>query len=166
MSVHKKKFVDRWVFSFLLFILFVAMYAAYYYMSKDKLFLELSTAFPYGSSMSNIKQFLLFGGLLGIIWGLLSLVLKAILSGIKNLFGGRRCTLCNPILSLISYGAWLLMAFQLLYLEPRYTDVGVAIILLAGKPLFYAALLLVVVSVIWFIFSLIFYFTKKDASWK
>jgi hypothetical protein len=24
----------------------------------------------------------------------------------------------------------------------------------------------VVVSVIWFIFSLIFYFTKKDASWK
>lgn len=71
------------------------------------------------------------------------------------LFGLRRLRLAGPILLLLGYLPWLAFGYNLVYLEPRYAAIAIAIILFFGKPLLYASAVIVGLGILGFLFLLL-----------
>jgi len=71
----------------------------------------------------------------GIVFGLLSMILMYLLW----LFGLRKIKIGFSIALIIAYIPWIIFGYELVYKEPRYTEIATAIIIFLGKPMLYAS---------------------------
>ncbi len=99
----------------------------------------------------------------GIILALLSLVVYMLLLGIKRLARLKKLTCLNPVLLAISFLPWFLLARQLVYFEPRYTDIAKALISFIGEPLYDATVFVFILSALWLILLITVRFAGKPS---
>lgn len=97
------------------------------------------------------EQYTPYGGL---AFGLLSLLLIALLAGIFRLVGFSRFRFARPLLVILGFAPWAAFGYQLVYREPRYATIAKAIIEYLGEPLLYAGSALVGVGILWFVVTL------------
>lgn len=127
---------------FLAFLLFSMVFAGFSF------FLKSDT-----TAVTNQEMLTLFGKfspLGGVVFGFLSMLVMYLL----RLFGLRKLRFSGPILLLLSFLPWLAFGYQLVYLEPRYASIAVAIILFLGTPLLYASAVLSALAILWFVILL------------
>ena len=82
----------------------------------------------------------------GVAFGILSMLGMYIV----RLFGLRKIRIGGPILLILGYLPWLIFGYNLVYLEPRYATIAIAIIAFIGKPMLYASSALVGLGIILF----------------
>ena len=119
---------------------------------------------PTGITNSTIvtlfEQYTPYGGL---AFGLLSLLLIAILAGFFRLVGLSKTRFSRPVLVVLGFAPWAAFGYQLVYREPRYAIIAKAIIEFLGEPLLYAGSALVGVGVLWLIVS---FFKPSSSSYE
>jgi hypothetical protein len=74
---------------------------------------------------------------------------------IIRLFGLRRIKVGGALLIIIGFIPWLIFGYDLVYLEPRYAVIAIAIIAFLGKPMLYASAVMVGLGVIWLLLLII-----------
>ena len=81
------------------------------------------------------------GALIGIALGLVTYLATGAVYLLARLFrmGARR--LVALVLTALGYGAWLALGYDLVYVEPRHTEIARVIITYLGKPMLYSATL-------------------------
>lgn len=89
--------------------------------------------------------------------GLISMILMYII----RLFGLRKIRIGGAILLMIGFLPWLIFGYDLVYLEPRYASMAIAIINFLGQPMFYASAIMVGLGLIWLLVTL---FTKSKGA--
>jgi hypothetical protein len=119
---------------------------------------------PTGITNSTIvtlfEQYTPYGGL---AFGLLTLLLIAILAGFFRLVGLSKTRFSRPVLVVLGFAPWAAFGYQLVYREPRYAIIAKAIIEFLGEPLLYAGSALVGVGVLWLIVS---FFKPSSSSYE
>lgn len=97
------------------------------------------------------EQYTPYGGL---VFGLLSLLLIALLAGIFRLVGLSKTRFSRPLMVTLGFAPWAAFGYQLVYREPRYATIAKAIIEYLGEPLLYAGSVLVGVGVLCLVVAL------------
>ncbi|MBS3176736.1 hypothetical protein J4457_05890 [Candidatus Woesearchaeota archaeon] len=128
-------FARKGVFFIVVFLVFSAVFALGFIMTKENSITE------YGTGNSQILSiFSSYGMAFGVILGILTLIGLIIARGIASLLALTRFHAANQIISILAHCGWLAFAVQLVYFEGRFTSIGSAIILFIGYPLFYASI--------------------------
>ena len=97
----------------------------------------------------------------GVIFAFFIMLSSYVLHGIKILFRGKNFYFLNPFLLAIAVAPWFILAYELLYKEKRYTDIGRGLITYVGKSLWITTEIMLGLCVVWFIVSLIIFLKKK-----
>lgn len=147
----KKSFFDRWFFPLIISIIFSAIFVALYMYYKESAI--ITSGITGNIKVSNIFE--TYGIYVGLVLWLLSLITIHLLFLIKFLLWLRRFTILNPFIYLVVYGGIFWFGYFLAYFEPRYTDIGRAIIDFFSRPLMYTSLVIIIFSIIWFLFAII-----------
>lgn len=135
-------FGQKAIMPFLAFIFFGLLFMAFGF-----------TLVPDTTSLTNqgmIDIFQKWSPYAGFVFGFLSMILMYII----RLFGLRRLRFCGGIIILAGFLPWLLFGYNLVYLEPRYASIAVAIILFLGKPMLYAGAVMVALGLLSFLLCL------------
>ncbi len=141
----QKKFLQSKLSFFLLWIIFIAVFYASYFIFWNK---ELSIA------NFQIKEiFQKYNIYFPLAFWLIALIFSAILLFIKFILR-LNFLLVNIIIYLLVYWFFLILWIQLQYFEPRYTDIAIALIDNYALPL-------IIASSTTIIFTFIFSFLKK-----
>ncbi len=96
-----------------------------------------------------MKIFTAWTPYLGIVFAFLSYLVYLTLGGIKRLVGLKRFVSINPFLLGAAILPWLVFARQLVYFEPRYTDIARALISFVGEPLLAASIFGLILAALW-----------------
>lgn len=126
-----KQFIASKAYSLLTFLVFAGVTTLAFFLLK-----------PAGADISNseiIRVFSLAGWFTGLATALLSLVLFGILKLLNRLFGLGKNLLTRVLILLLSLLPWLVMSWQILG-EPRYTNIGKAIIDFVARPMLWGSL--------------------------
>ena len=97
-----------------------------------------------------------YASFLGIGLGLVSFLVVGLLYLIVRLIMRRSSRLVALILTALGYAPWLVLGWDLVYREPRYSEVARAIITYTGKPMLYAAAIVCGVALIGVPLTLVF----------
>ncbi|MFH0891683.1 MAG: hypothetical protein V1867_02790 [Candidatus Falkowbacteria bacterium] len=138
---------------------FVFFALAYYVFFKSSLPSLLSEA----GDIANPKilsAFTRFGAYAGFIMAFLSALIYSVLALVRRFAGGRNIRLLDPVFFAAAVLPWYFFARELVYNEPRYTDIGRAIITFVGGPALITAGTILVFSALWFVISLIIKFRR------
>lgn len=138
---------------------FVFFALAYYVFFKSSLPSLLAEA----GDISNPKildAFTRFGAYAGVIMAFLSALIYLVLALIRRFVGGKNIHLLSPFMFALSVLPWYFFARELVYNEPRYTDIGRAIITFVGGPALITVGTMLVFSALWFLISLIIKFRR------
>ena len=107
-----------------------------------------------------LKIFNTYGVYGGILLGLISMFIGYILLGLKKLFRLGKFSLVNPVLLILSYAPWYVLA-NALASEPRYTDLARLVLDFLVEPIRNASLFMFFVSAVWLVVVIIFMVVKK-----
>ncbi len=114
---------------FVLWLLFTVIFFALAYFARKEI--ELGTASPY-------QYYTKYGLYLPLVLGWLTILKSYILLFFTYIFHLRH-TLVKIGIYVLLYGFWLLLGYQLVYSEPRYTDIAIVLIDAYGFPVLIAA---------------------------
>ena len=101
-----------------------------------------------------------YAAFLGVGLGLVSFLVVGLVYLIARLVMRKSSRLVALVLTALGYAPWLVFGWDLVYREPRYSEVARAIITYTGKPMFYSAVLVCGVAVVGIPLTLVF---KKRA---
>ncbi len=110
-----------------------------------------------------IDSFKVWSPYAGILAALVSALIYFILLGIKRLVGLKKFVILNPIFVFISFLPWFLLGRQLVYFEPRYTDIAKALISFVGEPLYQASVFAFILTGIWLAALIVLKLTRLRA---
>lgn len=96
-----------------------------------------------------------YSAFFGVGIGLLSMIGLYILFMFFMVFGKNARRFTSPFITLLITGAWTGFGYQLVFLEPRNTDIARAIIDFCGLPLLWSSAVIAGLSFIWLIINLI-----------
>ncbi|MFA6523342.1 MAG: hypothetical protein WCS85_03155 [Candidatus Peribacteraceae bacterium] len=132
---------------FLWALLFLAIFVAVFYLQKP-------TTLPVNNG--TIKEiFATYGAASGAIVALLGILVMYILALVKRLVGLRKFPILNPVVIFAVAFSGFVFGWELLYVEPTYTDIARAIIGYLGRPLFYASGIISALALVWFLIILL-----------
>ncbi len=150
----KRSFINRAWWPLLAMILFAGVYYVSYQM--------LSPAPTDIDSTKILDIFDKYAQYFGFALAILSLLLWYVLYGIKSLLRLGKCSLVNPLTYLLGVVLWGALAYQIYFREPRFTNIGRAIIDYVAAPLWYTCVVLAGVGVVWFLGNLLYVIFKKN----
>ncbi len=128
---------------FVSFILFSTTFALTHYLVK-----------PTSTGVTNsqiLSIFTMWTPLVGAVLSFLSMIGMYLV----RLVGLKKVKFCGPMLLVLGYAPWMIFGYQLVYREPRFTPIAIAIIEFLGKPILYAGAALTTIGLLWFFISLI-----------
>jgi len=140
----EKKAPGRWQSIFP--VLAIVIFALTYYLSQG----EVKGGQP--DDISNREIVALFKKLnlyIGFALALSSFALYGLLIFVRRLFRLGKINLLRPFLLAGAFLPWFLLARQLVFFEPRYTDLARALIDFVGWPLYYGSLAGLITALIW-----------------
>jgi len=108
-----------------------------------------------------INIFTKYAPYVGWLAGIISLVIFYILVLIKRIAHLTKFIILNPLLLALSFLPWYLFSRQLIFFEPRFTDIARAIISYIGEPLLVASKGAGILSAIWLAYIVIKKIIKK-----
>jgi len=82
-----------------------------------------------------------YASYVGAVLGLAAFLVTGIVYLVLRLIRRKPSRFVALILSALGYAPWLVLGYDLVYLEPRYAEVARAIITYLGKPMFYSAVI-------------------------
>jgi len=150
----KRSFINRPWWPFLAMILFAAVYFVAYQMIA-----------PESTDISNLKILGIFdkyAQYFGFGLAFLSLLLWYVLYGLKSLLRLGKFRLVNSITYLLGLLPWGIFSYQMVFKEPRYTDIARAVIDHVAQPLWYTVLVLAGIGGLWFVLALFYSLFKKN----
>jgi len=146
-----------WLWPFFAFLFFAAYYYLDYKLSLNGILAE--TRDIANSTISeSFQKFSIFGG---VIAALISLLVYYVLIAVKKIVGLKKIKFINPMLWILAVLPWYFFARQLVFDEPRYTDLARAIISYVGRPLYSASIAAIWFGILWLVVSLVLKFKKK-----
>jgi hypothetical protein len=128
-------------------LLFLGLFVAVFYLQK-----------PTTLAVDNatIKMIVTkYGAASGTVLALLGLLIMYFIAGIKRIVGLRRFRILNPLVVLVVALPALAFGWELLYKEPRYTDIARAIIGYLAQPLFLSSLVISALALLWLVLLLL-----------
>jgi hypothetical protein len=139
------------------FILFCIIFVGIFYSGKSSAinnYNEANSKVPsirsFGADPMIKDLFVKYGALFGIGLGLIMLISSYLLYGISALFKLTKYKITMPIILLLVYGFWFLIALKLAFFEKGYTAWANGIIYFSGGQLFYSTLIIVIIAVMLF----------------
>jgi len=135
----------------LFFALFAISYYVYFQSSLPDMLRE-------ASDISNIKilsAFTKYGAYAGALMAFFSMIIYSVLALFKRLLGGKNVYFLNPFLAALSVSPWYYFAYELIHNEPRYTDIGRAVITFVGGPAMLSVVGMFVVSFVWLFIGIV-----------
>lgn len=153
-TTDKRSFINRAWWPFLAMLVFAVVYYVSYKMIA-----------PTPTDIDSTKILDIFdkyAQYFGFVLAFLSLLLWYFLYGIKSLLHLGKYSLVNPLTYLLGVFLWGGLAYQIYFREPRFTNIGRAIIDYVAAPLWYTCVVLVSIGVIWFLGNLLYVIFKKN----
>jgi hypothetical protein len=136
-------FIHRGSMPFLALIIFSA---AFFIFSK--------TLHPFLGDIDTgdmLDKFQKYSPYAGAALGILSMILMYILYIFRRLFRLHKTRYSAPVVLIIGYAPWLILGYDLAFLEPRYAMIVRAIISFGGKPMFYSSVVMAGLGILWLI---------------
>lgn len=154
---NRPGFIFR-IWPLLTFILFALAFFLIYIGGRSSLALEIRDI----SNQKILKIFSDWTPYFGIVFAFLSYIIYLLLVGIKHLVRLKKFMIINPFLLAASVLPWYFFARQLVYFEPRYTDIARAIISFVGEPLLSVSVFGLVLAALWLFILLIRFILNRN----
>ena len=141
----------------LFFILFALAYIGVYSAFETRAFAE-------SVDITDERVFSIFstyGALIGFVVGFLSMILGYVLTIFVRLIRLHRVRVMRPIIIMLSYAPWFIFAYDTLYIQKRYTDIGRGMITFVGPPMWWTLWGAFAVTMLWFVYGLILSIKKR-----
>ena len=113
---------------------------------------------PYTADIDNaniLEFFEKYAPFAGVILGIASMILMYILYIFRAIFRLNTFLYSAPIALIFAYVPWIILGYQLAYIEPRYAMAAKAIISFGGLPMLYSGAIMAGVGFLW-IFIILF----------
>lgn len=150
----KRSFINRAWWPFLAMLLFAVIYYLVYWF--------IGPAPEDIDSEKILNVFETYGQYFGFALAILSLLLWYVLYGIKSLLRLGKYSLVNPVTYLLGVGLWGILSYQIYFNEPRFTNIGRAIIDYVAQPLWYTCVVLAIIGGVWFVGNVLYLIFKKN----